>query len=114
MRKRLAGLTWLFPMLLSGCGAPQAANVGQPAPPSLAASATPTANIPASLPAPVSENRVVSRTIDQDLDADGINDSRIIITESFDAAGMLISRTREEDFEADGIIDVRVTTVFDD
>jgi hypothetical protein len=62
--------------------------------------------------APPPGNRVVSRTIDKDFDADGIADYRLTIRETLDAAGNLVSRSREEDFEADGIVDERVTTWF--
>jgi hypothetical protein len=44
---------------------------------------------------------------------DGIADYRIILTEEFNAAGMLVSRAKEEDFEADGIIDARSVTSFE-
>lgn len=54
-----------------------------------------------------------SRTITRDDDADGVDDYRAVITETFDPAGILLSRTREQDFDADGIIDSRVTTTFD-
>ena len=56
--------------------------------------------------------RRLSRTIEDDPDADGIADYRVIITDTFDAAGNLESTLREEDFEADGIIDSRVITSF--
>ena len=54
--------------------------------------------------------RRVSRTIEDDPDADGIANYRVIITDTFDAEGNLLSTTRNEDFEADGIIDARSTT----
>ena len=60
------------------------------------------------------DGRSSSRTIDSDLDADGIADYRITVIETFDAEGKLIRRTEEEDFEADGIVDSRVTTSFAD
>ena len=39
--------------------------------------------------------------------------TRIIITDTFDAAGNLVGLVREEDFEADGIVDARGATSFD-
>jgi hypothetical protein len=50
------------------------------------------------------------RTFSRDYDADGINDYRVVITETFDSDGNLLSRTKDQDFEADGIIDSHVTT----
>lgn len=58
-------------------------------------------------------SHTTSRTFARDLDADGIDDYRVVITESFDAAGNLLSRTKDQDFDADGIIDSHVTTRFD-
>jgi hypothetical protein len=62
---------------------------------------------------PVGERRV-SRTIEDDPDADGIADYRVIITDTFNADGDPISTAREEDFEADGIIDARSVTKYDE
>ena len=47
-----------------------------------------------------------------ELDADGIADYRVFMTETFDAEGKLVSVTEEQDFEADGVIDARDTTNF--
>ncbi len=55
-----------------------------------------------------------SRTIEEDPDADGIADYRVIITDTFDADGNPISTAREEDVEADGIIDARSVTHYDE
>ena len=54
-----------------------------------------------------------SRTFSRDLDADGIDDYRVVITETFDSAGNLLSRAKDQDFNADGIVDSHVTTQFD-
>ena len=51
-----------------------------------------------------------SRTFSRDYDADGIDDYRVVITETFDSEGNLVSRTKDQDFEADGIIDSHITT----
>jgi hypothetical protein len=58
-------------------------------------------------------SHTTSRTFSRDLDADGIDDYRVVITETFDSAGNLLSRTKDQDFDADGIIDSHVTTRFD-
>ena len=62
--------------------------------------------------APNPSGRQQVRTIEDDPDADGIANYRVIITDTFDAAGNMVSTLREEDFEADGIIDSRVMTSF--
>jgi hypothetical protein len=53
-----------------------------------------------------------SRTFSRDDDADGIDDYRVAITETFDGAGNLLSRTKDQDFDADGIVDSHFTTTF--
>jgi len=53
-----------------------------------------------------------SRMSSRDWDADGIDDYRVIVTETFDAAGNLLSRTKDQDFDADGIIDSHVMMTF--
>jgi len=58
-------------------------------------------------------SHTTSRSFARDLDADGIDDYRVVITETFDGAGNLLSRTKDQDFDADGIIDSHVTTRFD-
>lgn len=55
----------------------------------------------------------LSRTITRDDDANGVDDYRAVITETFDPAGNLLSRTKAQDFDADGIVDSRVTTTFE-
>ena len=67
---------------------------------------------PAAAPDPPGWRQV--RTIEDDPDADGIANYRVIITDTFDAAGNMVSTLREEDFEADGVIDSRVMTSFAD
>ena len=62
---------------------------------------------------PVAHPLTMSRTITRDADADGVDDYRAVITETFDSAGNLLSRTKAQDFDADGIVDSRVTTQFD-
>jgi hypothetical protein len=58
--------------------------------------------------------RRATRTIGRDFDGDGIADSRVMITEIFDAAGTLVETIREEDFDADGIVDTRKVVTFDE
>lgn len=48
-----------------------------------------------------------------DPDGDGIANRRIVITESYDAEGLLVELIREVDREADGIIDARKVTRYD-
>jgi hypothetical protein len=62
---------------------------------------------------PLPQPLTLSRTITRDEDADGVDDYRAVITETFDSAGNLLSRTKAQDFDADGIVDSRVTTQFD-
>lgn len=69
---------------------------------------------PGVAPTPASPPLVTSRTITRDDDADGVDNYRAVITETFDDAGNLRSRTRAQDFDADGIVDSRVTTTFDE
>jgi len=54
-----------------------------------------------------------TRSFARDYDADGIDDYRVVITETFDDAGNLLSRTKDQDFDADGIVDSHVTTTFE-
>jgi hypothetical protein len=70
---------------------------------------TPIPTVAQSAPQPLT----MSRTITRDEDADGVDDYRAVITETFDSAGILLSRTKAQDFDADGIVDSRVTTQFD-
>jgi hypothetical protein len=79
-----------------------------------ALSPTAVATVPRdSVPAPAAAApREERRLVERDINADGIADYLVVITDRFDAAGALVSRTREEDFEADGVIDSRTTTVF--
>jgi hypothetical protein len=62
---------------------------------------------------PLPQPLTLSRTITRDEDADGVDDYRAVITETFDSAGNMLSRTKAQDFDADGIVDSRVTTQFD-
>jgi hypothetical protein len=63
---------------------------------------------------PTHRERRVTRTIDKDADGDGIAERRVVITETYDDAGILLERIREQDFQADGIVDQRTVTRFDD
>ena len=67
---------------------------------------------PEPVPPASAQPYTTSRTITRDDDADGVDDYRAVITESFDGAGNLRSRTKAQDFDADGIIDSQVTTRF--
>jgi hypothetical protein len=105
----------LAALLVAGCGSGQetaAKPVAGPARVSADPASAVSFHPPASLPAPGGEHRI-SRIIDQDPDGDGIANRRIVITESYDAAGLLIERIREVDREADGIIDSRNVTQYD-
>ena len=100
---------------LAGCGGALGAHdIAQPTPARVPTDASQSMGGPgaalAAAPNTTEGRRV--RTIEDDPDADGIADYRVIITDSFDAAGNLVSTLREEDFEADGIIDSRVMTSF--
>ena len=109
MRKWMTGLMILAALTLSACGRADGGVVWQPN------KAEPAPEGTTALPEPETQADAgysVTRSIDQDPDADGIADSRLIITETFDAAGNLLSSTQEEDFEADGIVDSRFTTTF--
>jgi hypothetical protein len=64
-------------------------------------------------PAMAAGSHTTSRSSSRDLDADGIDDYRVVVTETFDAAGNLVSRTKDQDFNADGIVDSHVSTRFD-
>ncbi len=77
------------------------------------ATATALAGVSGLAPATRREQRV-TRAIDQDADGDGIAERRVVITETFDDAGILLERIREQDFQADGIVDQRTVTHFDD
>jgi hypothetical protein len=61
---------------------------------------------------PALAGRTLTRTIERDANNDGIPESRVFITETFDAQGRLASRTREVDRDADGIIDSKTVTDF--
>lgn len=65
----------------------------------------------ASPPAP-SLAHTESHTYSKDRNADGIDDYRVTIVESYDAEGKLVSRTKEQDFDADGIVDSRNEVTF--
>ena len=100
--------------LLAGCQGAEGTANPVPGPPAVARM-SPGADTPllmnrAMPPGP----RQVSRTVEDDPDADGIADYRVVITDTLDAEGKLVSTTRSEDFEADGIFDARNTTYFDD
>jgi hypothetical protein len=103
--------------LLAGCdyssanpaGRPSAENPSRVVEPGPGVAPTP---IPAAAQ-PTPQPLTMSRTITRDEDADGVDDYRAVITETFDSAGNLLSRTRAQDFDADGIVDSRVTTQFD-
>jgi hypothetical protein len=121
MTCRLTGLIGLTTLLLAGCAGAQGDVSTTPHPP-MPRSPQPDAdagNIPVAastspVQAPVPGVRRAVRVIDKDPDADGIADHRIIVTEVFDANGLLLERIREEDFEADGIVDARAVTSFAD
>jgi len=116
MLKWMNGLAILCALACAGCGAKGAEPQPLAAPSSIAV-ALPKVRSPESgtavVAAPAAGERRVSRTVEDDRDADGISDYRIIITDTFDANGNLVSTLREEDFEADGIIDARSTTWFE-
>ena len=103
--------------LLAGCenssanpaGRASAENPSRPVEPEPGVAPTP---MPA-VPPPPAHPLEMSRTITRDEDADGVDDYRAVITETFDPAGNLLSRTKAQDFDADGIVDSRVTTSFD-
>ena len=102
--------------MLSGCGSGVAehdkiALDGMGAAP--AASAVQAAAVPSTVAVPqAGAAHTASRTFSRDLDADGIDDYRVVITETFDAEGNLVSRTKDQDFDADGIVDSHVTTTY--
>ena len=104
MNLHLTGITRLAVLLLAGCGRMEPAVAP--------ANTKPAAIIAAAAPEStrVEAERRVTRTIDQDPDGDGIANRRIVITETYDVAGVLVERIREVDFEADGIIDARSST----
>ena len=110
MNPCLTTMVALAALLIAGCGSgqdntkPVAKPTRVPAEPASAVSIR-----PVSSPATGGEHRV-SRIIDQDPDGDGIANRRIVITESYDAEGLLVERIRELDREADGIIDARKVT----
>lgn len=112
MRKWMTLLAILGPHALSSCsgahGAPDASSLAVPAAPQPRLVPAPT--LPA---APSPAELRLSRTIEDDPDADGIANYRVVITDTFDAAGNIVSTLREEDFEADGIIDARHATYID-
>ena len=110
---RIFGLVVLALLALSGCsGAQGNTELPYTAAPQSSPFSSPLPSIPSQLtpvvPAPTQKTRVTER----DVDADGIADYRVFVTESFDAQGNLVAVTRERDFEADGVIDARETTNF--
>jgi len=109
MCKWMTLLAILGSNVLWGCSGAQGAQETSPPAAPIAPPAAPRA-LPAGSPAPA--ERRLSRTIEDDPDADGIANYRVVITEIFDPAGNLVSTWREEDFEADGIIDSRQVTSF--
>ena len=106
MRKWMSGLAILYVLWCSGCGA----RAAEPRPGTVVTEPLASVVLPTM---PSAGERRVSRTIEDDPDADGIADYRVVITDTFDADGNPISSAREEDFEADGIIDARSVTKFD-
>ena len=116
MRKWLSGLALFCVLPFSGCGvqgAEPAAGAPDRLQPRLELPAA--AGVPAAMPVVHrSGDRRESRTVEDDLDADGIADYRVIITDTFDADGNLRLTTRDEDFEADGIFDARRLTKYGD
>jgi hypothetical protein len=105
-------------LMLAGCSGDAVENVEvaaeRPLADALAARVAQAADAPALIsgrqPHP-DRAHTASRTISRDYDADGIDDYRVVITETFDSEGNLVSRTKDQDFEADGIIDSHVTTI---
>jgi hypothetical protein len=111
---RILGLVILACAIFCGCsGAHGSAQQAAPA----AKDARGAVNVPTAdaVPAaafPVPAAREQTRVTERDVDADGIADYRVFVTESFDAEGNLVAVTEEQDFEADGVIDDRETTHF--
>ena len=117
MCKWMTLLAILAATAMSGCsGAHGAHDSAQPTAPRVSPVAWQSMSVPGEAPAaaPSPYERRQVRTIEDDPDADGIANYRVIITDTFDAAGNMVSTLREEDFEADGIIDSRVMTSFAD
>jgi len=114
MGKWMVGIAFLGLLGCSSRGAPVSAPSAEPKPARfetpLAVAASDPEREPGEVPAAGPVDRRVSRMIEDDPDADGIANYRVIITDTFDADGNLVSTTRDEDFEADGIIDARSTT----
>lgn len=115
MRKWLSGLALLGVLPFSGCGVQRAesAAVSDRIQARQEASAAPEVAMDISVAHPAGDRRE-SRTVEDDWDADGIADHRVIITDTFDADGNLLMSSRDEDFEADGIIDSRGMTKYID
>ena len=115
MCKWMTLLVILAVSLMAGCngalGAHDPAPQEVPRGPAIASQSTVVPDAALAVAPNKSERRQV-RTIEDDPDADGIANYRVIITDTFDAAGNMVSTLREEDFEADGIIDSRVMTSF--
>jgi len=114
MRKWMSGLAILSVLPLSGCGAVDAgpSAVGGLARAEVRREPPPLTQLAKAMPAHRVGERRESRIVEDDPDADGIPDYRVIITETFDADGNLLLTLRDEDFEADGIIDARRTSYF--
>ena len=109
---RILVLVVLALLALAGCGGAQGNTELPYTAPQSSPTSSPLPSIPSQptpvVPAPTQKTRVTER----DVDADGIADYRVFVTESFDAEGNLVAVTRERDFEADGVIDARETTNF--
>jgi len=112
MRGLMTGLLIFTALQLAGCNAADPGiDTSQSKGTMPASPKTPELIRDMSGPSPPAKHSV-TRIIEQDPDADGIANSRCIVTETFDAAGNLVSRTREDDFDADGIVDSRRTTEY--
>jgi hypothetical protein len=115
MRKWLSGLVLSCVLTLSGCGIHGAEPVAGASDRLQARQDSPAVTEVAEVkPAQRAGERRESRTVEDDRDADGIADYRVIITDTFDADGNLLLTTRDEDFEADGIFDARSLTKYGD
>ena len=116
MSRRCSGLLLMAVSgLLAGCentvANPAERQVESPSRLALAPGVAPTP--PAPVFPPGTPSQTTSRTGSRDDDADGIDDYRAVITETFDSTGNLVARTKTQDFDANGIVDSQVTTTFD-
>ena len=115
MNFHLPGIACLAVFMVVACHEPQAAPVRAPMDASVQRSIEHAPAVGVSAPAPMparAERHRVTRIIDKDPDGDGIANRRIVITETFDDAGVLLESVREIDREADGIIDAREVTSY--